>query len=187
MPFVEREKQKKMPTHEKILCHRTNDIFAFACQSTKPALRQIQKNAIATSLLILLTFSNSFSQTFRRHFIIAYDISTPSINSVNNCPVFQQALIDLFSNKSVYSYNEAYQDNINLERKNGLAFFDPKHDEISFFQFNIAGSEFERLRWTANNYDEEGIVAEFSKLFLKDKKLNWTTFSARTVSGSCAP
>ena len=179
MPFVEREKQKKMPTHEKILCHRTNDIFAFACQSTKPALRQIQKNAIATSLLILLTFSNSFSQTFRRHFIIAYDISTPSINSVNNCPVFQQALIDLFSNKSVYSYNEAYQDNINLERKNGLAFFDPKHDEISFFQFNIAGSEFERLRWTANNYDEEGIVAEFSKLFLKDKKLNWTTFSAK--------
>ena len=158
---------------------RTLHTFAFFCGRAKQARRQIQKSAIATALLILLTFSNSFSQTFRRHFIIAYDISTPSINSVNNCPVFQQALIDLFSNKSVYRYNEAYQDNINLERKNGLAFFDTKHDEISFFQFNIAGSEFDRLRWTANNYDEKGIVAEFSKLFLKDKKLNWTTFSAK--------
>jgi molecular chaperone DnaK (HSP70) len=172
--FRRERKIKKNATARKNSEQCTNGTFAFTCQSTKPARRKIQKNAIATALLFLLTFSNSFSQTFRRHFIIAYDISTPSINSVNNCPAFQQALKDLFSNKSVYRYNEAYQDNINLERKNGLAFFDPKHDEISFFHFNIASSEFDRLMWTANNYDEKGIVAEFSKLFLKDKKLNWT-------------
>lgn len=179
MADAQKKKQKKMPPHEKILCQRTLHTFAFACQRTKPAQRQSQKSAIATALLILLTFSNSFSQTFRRHFIIAYDVSSPFIYAENNCPAYQQALINLFSNKSVYRYNEAYQDNINLERKNGLVFFDPKRDEISFFQFNVAGDEFDRLRWTANNYNEKGIVAEFNKLFLKDKKLNWTTFSAK--------
>ena len=179
MADAQKKKQKKMPPHEKILCHRTLHTFAFACQRTKPTQRQSQKSAIATALLILLTFSNSFSQTFRRHFIIAYDVSSPFIYAENNCPAYQQALINLFSNKSVYRYNEAYQDNINLERKNGLAFFDPKRDEISFFHFNVAGGEFDRLRWTANNYDEKGIVAEFNKLFLKDKKLNWTTFSSK--------
>ena len=179
MAYAEKKNKKKFPTHEKILCQRTLHTFAFACQRTKPVQRQSQKSAIATALLILLTFSNSFSQTFRRHFIIAYDVSSPFIYAENNCPAYQQALINLFSNNSVYRYNEAYQDNINLERKNGLVFFDPKRDEISFFQFNVAGSEFDRLRWTANNYDEKGIVTEFNKLFLKDKKLNWTTFSAK--------
>ncbi|UPT71043.1 MAG: hypothetical protein M0D53_01095 [Flavobacterium sp. JAD_PAG50586_2] len=137
-----------------------------------------------TILLILLTFTNSYTQTYRRHFIIAYDISTPSINSVNKSIAFQQALINLFSNKSVYTYNEAYQDNINLERKNGLVFFDPKRDEISFFHFNIAGSEIDRLRRTANNYKEKGIIDEFSKVFLKDKKFNWTTYSAKRGSAA---
>jgi len=168
-----------MPPHGKILLQPALHTFAFACQRTKPTQRQSQKSAIATVLLILLTFSTSFSQTFRRHYIIAYDVSSPFIYAENNCPAYQQALLNLFSNKSVYRYNEAYQDNINLERKNGLSFFDPKRDEISFFHFNIAGGEFDRLRRTADNYDEKGIVAEFSKLFLKDKKHNWTTFAAK--------
>lgn len=170
-------KQKKLPPHEKILWQRSLHTFAFACLCSKPTQRQSQKSAIATALLILLTFSSSFSQTYRRHFIIAYDISTPSIYAVNNCPAYQQALKNLFSNKQVNSFNEAYQDNISLEKKNGVSFFDPNQDEISFFHFNIAGSEFDRLRWTANNYDEKGIVSEFKKLFLKDKQTNWTTFS----------
>jgi len=175
MADAQKKKQKKLPPHEKILCLRTLHTFAFAFQRTRPTQRQMC--AIATALLILLTFSNSFSQTFRRHFIIAYDVSSPFINAENNCIAYQQALINLFSNKLVYRYNEAYQDNINLERKNGLPFFDPKRDEISFFHFNISGSEFDRLRWTANNYDEKGIVSEFNKLFLKDKQLNWTAIS----------
>jgi len=145
---------------------------------TRHRKQSLQKSAIATALLILLTFTNSFSQqTYRRHFIIAYDVSTPFIVSENNCPAYTQALINLFSNKSVYNYNEAYQDNLKFEKKNGLLFFDKDRDEISYFHFNIAGSEFERLRWTASNgYNEKGIVTEFSKLFLKDKKLDWSNF-----------
>lgn len=187
MANAQKKKQKKMPPHEKILCQRTLHTFAFACNRTNPSQRQSQKSAIATALLILLTFSSSFSQTFRRHFIIAYDVSSPFIYAENNCPAYQQALINLFSNKSVYRYNEAYQDNINLERKNGLTFFDPKRDEISFFHFNVSGSEIINLRQTATNKSEKEIVSDFNRVFLKDKKLNWTTFSAKggvTVSPS---
>ncbi len=168
------------------LTHKRNSIGRTHCTHLQAAQTQhtkqsLQKSAIATALLILLTFTNSFSQqTYRRHFIIAYDVSTPFIVSENNCPAYTQALINLFSNKAVYNYNEAYQDNLSVEKKNGLLFFDKDRDEISFFHFNIAGSEFNRLRWTAaNGYDEKGIVAEFSKLFLKDKKLDWTNFSSK--------
>jgi molecular chaperone DnaK (HSP70) len=130
--------------------------------------------------IITITFNTSFAQTFRRHFIIAYDVSTPFIASQKNSLVYTQALVNLFSNKSVSNFNEAYQDNLKVEKKNGLVFFDKNRDEISFFHFNIAGSEFDRLRWTAaNGYDEKGIVTEFSKLFLKDKKLNWRSFSSK--------
>ena len=169
------------PHHTKILkfyCLRSLLTFAFACRHTDPTRRQSQKRAIATALLFLLAFTNSFSQqaTFRRHFIIAYDVSTPFIKAEKNCPTYMQALSALFSNKTVSNYNEAYKDNLNVERNNGLPFFDKDRDEISFFHFNVAGSEFDRLRWTANNYDEKGIVSEFSKIFLKDKEFNWTTF-----------
>jgi len=139
---------------------------------------QYQKSRIGTALLFLLTFTNTFSQeTFRRHFIIAYDVSTPFIKAEKNCPAYLKALTTLFSNKVVSQFHEAYQDNLKVERSNGLPFFDKDQDEISFFHFNISGNEFDRLRWTAKNYDENGIVAEFSKLFLKDKGLSWTAFS----------
>jgi molecular chaperone DnaK (HSP70) len=177
MSYAELKKPKNNPFHTYFQCKSKYLIFALASHITIPFQRQSLNRSLVIAILILISFNNSFSQTFRRHFIIAYDVSTPFINAENNCPAYQQALINLFSNKSVNNFNEAYQDNINLERKNGLDFFDPKHDEISFFHFNIAGSEFDRLRWTANNYNEQGIVNEFSKLFLKDKNLNWTSFS----------
>jgi molecular chaperone DnaK (HSP70) len=159
--------------------------FAFALNI------KIRHNAIANrtnffiALLVLFILNNSFSQqdlpreTFRRHFLIAYDVSTPFIISENNCPLYSLALINLFSNKSVYQYAEAYQDNLKVEKQNGLLFFDKDRDEISFFHFNIAGSELSRLKWSAKNHDEKGIVTEFNKLFLKDKNLNWSSFSQK--------
>lgn len=147
-------------------------------QRTKQTQGKSQKSSTATALLVILSFVSSYGQQpFRRHFIIAYDVSSPFIYAENNCYAYQQGLKNLFSNKAVYHFNEAYQDNLTLERRNGLPFFDPNRDEISFFHFNISGGEFDRLRWTANNYDEKGIVDEFKKIFLKDKQATWSTFS----------
>lgn len=140
----------------------------------------IRRPVLLTILIFLTTLTNTFSQqTFRRHFIIAYDVSSPFIISEQNCPAFNEALKALFNNQPVEHFNEAYQDNINLERNNGLTFFDPNRDEISFFHFNISGSEIINLRLTATNKSEKEIVSDFNRVFLKDKKLNWTTFSAK--------
>ena len=129
-------------------------------------------------LLCLLISINSFSQkSFRRHFIIAYDVSRPFIVAENNTPTYSQALIDLFSNKQVYGFNEANQDNLIIEKRNGLIFFDPKLDEISFFHFNVAGSEFDKLRQSARTKEEKGIVSDFNKEFIKDKDFTWSAFS----------
>ena len=127
-------------------------------------------------ILLLWSFNNTLAQqTFRRHFIIAYDVSTPFVHAVNATPAYHQALVNLFSNKLVYRYSEAYQDNLYVERRNGLPFFDPDRDEISLFHFNIAASEFDRLR-RISNADENEIVSTFNNLFLKDKNFNWTNF-----------
>ena len=163
-----------MPPREKILFLLTK------------SARSQKMRTLVVALLILLPLASSFSQTFRRRFIIAYDVSSPFINAEKKCPAYQQALINLFSNKPVSLYNEAYQDNINLERKNGLAFFDPSRDEISFFHFNVSGSEMVSLRLAAGGRTGEGVtkgekevVSDFNRIFLKNKKLDWSAFSAK--------
>ena len=134
-----------------------------------------------THLLTILIFfliinSVQAQQRFRRHFIIAYDISTPFKTAEKSNSNYKNTLINLFDNNAINSYSEANLTNLINEKKNGLTFFDPDKDEISFFHFNIARSEFDRLRWTEKNYDSKGVVAEFCRIFLKDKQLYWSDF-----------
>jgi hypothetical protein len=129
------------------------------------------------AVLLFLPLSNILGQqSFRRHFIIAYDISTPFIRAEKNCPSYEKALIALFSNESVQQYNEAYQDNLNVEKKNGLPFFDKSRDEISFFHFNVTREEFNHLQLIADNGNENSIITSFNNCFLKDKNFCWTNF-----------
>lgn len=138
-------------------------------------LKKQEKIRLSIGLLFILLFNNAFAQhTYRRHFIIAYDISSPSINAEKSCPAYKQALIDLFSNKPVNGFNESNQDNLIIEKNNGLQFFDIKNDEISFFHFNISGSEISMLRTAAKKISNTEIVNEFNNLFLKEKKYNWS-------------
>ncbi|MDR1170384.1 MAG: hypothetical protein LBK97_06080, partial [Prevotellaceae bacterium] len=116
------------------------------------------------------------AQTFRRHFIVAYDISTPFINAKNNCPAYEHALVSLFSNRNVSGFNEAYQENLTVEKRNNVPFFDANRDEITFFHFNVAESEFAGLRGNVNS-GKNKLVPEFINTFLKNKKLNWSDFS----------
>jgi len=135
-------------------------------------------------LAFLLPCIFIFSQeSFRRHFIIAYDVSTPFINSEKNCPAYAQALINLFENLAVYNYNEAYQENLQVEKNNGLPFFDKQRDEISFFHFNIAEPEFDRLRVVAAYNDENTLVTEFDKIFLKNKFFCWSAYTGKGGPG----
>jgi molecular chaperone DnaK (HSP70) len=138
-------------------------------------LKKQEKIRLSIGLLFILLFNNAFAQhTYRRHFIIAYDISSPSINAEKSCPAYKQAIIDLFSNKPVSGSNESNQDNLIIEKNNGVQFFDLENDEVSFFHFNISGNEISILRSTSKNVSNTKIVNEFNKVFLKDKKYNWS-------------
>jgi molecular chaperone DnaK (HSP70) len=129
-------------------------------------------------LLFLCNFAASFAQqTFRRHFLIAYDVSTPFMCEQKNCAAFQNAVVNLFANQTISGFNEANQDNLLTERKNNVVFFDEKRDEISFFHFNVARSEFADLQWAANNLsNEQEIVSAFTSRFVKDKVFNWSEY-----------
>jgi hypothetical protein len=120
--------------------------------------------------------SAAFNQNFRRHFIIAYDVSTPFQNAEKQDIEYKQALINLFQDKAVTGFNEANQNNLQIEKNNGIKFFDPAKDEISFFHFNVANSEFTELRSKAKKNDKNEIVSAFNNAFLKDKKFNWSAF-----------
>jgi molecular chaperone DnaK (HSP70) len=120
------------------------------------------------------------SRIFRRHFIVAYDVSSPFVNAQRNCPAYRNAVVDLFLNRDVTDFNEAYRDNLTVENNNGVPFFDAGRDEITFFHFNIAASEFDRLRASADYGEEERTVTEFINTFLKDKGISWSVFSKQS-------
>lgn len=129
-----------------------------------------------TILILILKIECTSQNNFRRHFIIAYDISTPFIRSEKNCPAYKESLIKLFSNKNVNNYHDAYDQNLKAEVDNGVEFFNPEKDNISFYHFNIAGSEFVRLRWAASYYKDYELIDEFNNTFIKDKGYDWATF-----------
>lgn len=136
--------------------------------------------------IYFICFDVVFAQNekHRRHFIIAYDVSTPFINAERSCVAYKQALKNLFFNKNVYYYNEAYQDNLIQENSAQIPFFDSKKDEISFFHFNVAFTEFDHLRWTKNNCDDKTIINEFNNCFLKNKNFSWTNYIKNTGTPS---
>ena len=137
----------------------------------------ILKLGFLTFLSLFIYNNKIFSQenNFRRHFIIAYDVSSPFVNAERSNPAFKQALIDLFSNKSVTGADEANQSNLQIEQSNKVPFFDQYQDEISFFHFNIANSEFGELRNSINKSEKE-IIGEFNNIFLKNKQTNWSDY-----------
>lgn len=126
-------------------------------------------------IILLLLFQTTFAEgqeRFRRHFIIAYDVSTPFIIAEKTSKNYEKTLIDLFDNKNLSYFNQATLTNLLNEKKNGLTFFDPQKDEISFFHFNIAKSEFDDLKFSKG----KAIVDDFCKTFIKNKQLYWSDY-----------
>lgn len=69
------------------------------------------KNILALALFMAgwkLTV-NCQENYFRGHFIIAYDVSSPFVTVEKSNLLFNQALIDLFTNKNVTGYDESKQ------------------------------------------------------------------------------
>lgn len=133
-------------------------------------------SAIFLVLFLGLNMQVKSQINFRRHFIITYDVSTPFIVAEKSTPEFERTLIDLFSGATLINSGESNQTGLLTEKENGLTFFDPNRDEISFFHFNIARSEFSFLQATPFIYNEDEIVESFNDTFLKDKNFYWSDY-----------
>lgn len=131
--------------------------------------------SVYSILLVLLGKDVSASAT-RRHFLIAYDVSTPFIKAENSIYEFETALIKIFQGNAVSGFIEGNEETLKTERESGYTFFDPAKDDISFFHFNIARSEFSHLQWTAS-MGEKGVVSEFNKAFIKKKGSVWQQYA----------
>ncbi len=112
---------------------------------------------------------------FRRHFIIVKDISAPFLNQLANSDALQKTIVGFFTNPSVQLPPEANAINLYEERTSGFKAFDPDKDEISFFHFGIAKSEFENLQKVDKfNNTPSGKLSAFTSCFLKDKHFTWS-------------
>ena len=126
---------------------------------------------------LLFAQKNNYDTTFyRRHFIIAFDISPPFLRGFNSTPQLENTLIDLFKNQVIdLNLFEKNQENLLVERDAGLRFFDPDLDEISFYHFGIARQEINNLYYYSNSRPEV-IINDFIQKFIKKPGNNWSTF-----------
>ncbi|MEI8225996.1 MAG: hypothetical protein WCG82_08715 [Bacteroidota bacterium] len=156
---------------------RKNSFLSVLCLSQLIITGKLTKRFSVLSLLIFTIFSSytSYSQdSYRRHFIITYDISNNFRNLQQSTPRFQRDLEDLFQNLKVN--NPLGNANILLaQRQNGIMFFDKERDEISFFHFNINQNEIAAIRGDANK-DSTYLINSFINSFFKNTNITWTSF-----------
>lgn len=99
----------------------------------------------------------------RRHFVIACDVSGPFLKEMLRTPGFRNTFISLFTNASASE-------------------FDPKSDEISFYQFGIPKDEFSFLKDVDLNATNQKKINFFSTTFIKDRQLHWSDWRAKKKS-----
>lgn len=85
--------------------------------------------------LLVISCTVQAAKPIRKCFLIAYDISTPFVRSVENLndSLFQHSVITLFQNQKPKS-DEEYAPFLS---STDMDFFDPKKDEILFFYFGF--------------------------------------------------
>jgi hypothetical protein len=136
----------------------------------------------AVFLIVFLTniyFTLGYSQdSFRRHFLIVYDISQDFRSLERNNFRFQRALEDLFQNLRID--NSTGNSNVLIsEKKQGKIFFDRAKDEISFYHFNIPADEI-RAFSKVNISDANEVSSSFLDSFIKTTPITWSGYRKKS-------
>ena len=124
--------------------------------------------------------STSKPQSFRRHFIIAYDIS--SLEDDN--PQIKNSLISLFSNLGLQAnILESLNKDISKEQSENIVFFNPKEDDISFYYYGVTRTDFPQIRniILSSPMDSNKIVSTFIDKFIKKSDLSWASSSGANL------
>lgn len=121
-----------------------------------------------------------YKNNVRRHYLIAIDISGPFTSKLRSTPELKRALIALFQNEIPKS--SVNENTINLVNgtKNSNRFFNPKLDEISYFQFGITQNEMERLRPDRYKNDTILLLDNFINSFIENQNINWSSYQLNT-------
>ncbi|NMH87987.1 Hsp70 family protein [Flavivirga algicola] len=115
----------------------------------------------------------------RRHYLIAIDVSGAFVSKSKPILESKEALITLFQNKIPHSTINENSKNLTSEIQNGIRFFDPEHDEISYYQFGITEQEIALLRPDKYSGNKDLIINNFNEKFIEDKQFKWTEYSTR--------
>lgn len=99
-------------------------------------------------------------KTYRRHFLVFYDISYPFYSKEEDRSDLKNTLKALFENKRINEFDNQYA--LKNEKLNGINFFDNQKDQISFFHFGLNNND---LRYLLTNRD-----------YLKDNNLLYKSF-----------
>ncbi len=129
------------------------------------------KNQVEKSDVDSLATKNNI----RRHYLIAIDISGAFVSKSKSILESKEALITLFQNKIPHSIVNENSKNLISEIQNGIHFFDPEHDEISYYQFGITEEEIELLRPDKYSNNKDLIISNFNEKFIEDEQFKWTT------------
>ncbi len=111
----------------------------------------------------------------RRHYLIAVDISGAFVSKSKAILESKEALISLFQNKIPHSSINENSKNLVSETQNGIRFFDPVYDEISYYQFGIPEQDMKLLKLDKYSGNKDLIINNFNKKFIKDKQFKWTS------------
>jgi hypothetical protein len=128
-------------------------------------------------IFIFLSSNTGYSQdSYRRHFIIACDISGNCRPILQKNVKYQRALEDLFQNLPVNNSNG----NLSVlltEKQNNKLFFDAEKDEISFFQFNVSQDRLANLQHEAAK-GKTAFLSNFTESFIKNTNISWSKFKS---------
>jgi len=125
-------------------------------------------------------YSTSKPLSFRKHFIIAYDIRSLEENN----SLIKSSLISLFSNQGLpINIIETSNKSISKEQSENLIFFDPVKDDISFYYYGVTKTDFPQIRdiISSSPNDSVKIVSIFSNQFIKKTDLSWSSSSGNNV------
>lgn len=123
--------------------------------------------------------SKMFSNTIRRHYMVAFDISGAFVYKLRRTNKLKETLTSLFKNKIPRSLIGENTTSLEMEKKYETPFFDFTKDQISFFHFGIPKKKMNQLFYDKYLSDKIEIIENFKKEFITKKNLNWKKYSIK--------
>ncbi|MEL7003856.1 MAG: hypothetical protein AAFN93_14135, partial [Bacteroidota bacterium] len=142
-----------------------------------------RKILLLTSFILSTLLSFSQTNYHRKHYLVFYDISSPSKSVESKEKRVQQVLQDLFNNKNPFDRTNIKDENVidkipfierfSIDNDN----FDPELDEITFFYFNINRDKKNEIEKKIENGSPEDIYEFFLERFIWKQLKSWGEYS----------